>query len=144
VQLNKPLTETLTLYNATDAQVAYRIQTTAPKRYVVGPNAGFLGSKESVKVHGSLREPWSAACHMRGSPPRALCVLAVFLVRLEEFPDGLVCKDKFQILSIQVQPSEKTEDVKIYVRAAAFAEPPIRTIAGRTSAHHAVGHRDRL
>ena len=65
---------------------------------------------------------------------------AVLLQPLKEFPDGMVCKDKFQVLSIPVKPAEKKEDVKIYVRAAAFAEPPIRTFGGRTSACHAVGH----
>jgi hypothetical protein len=70
-------------------------------------------------------------------------VPAVLLQPLKEFPDGMVCKDKFQVLSIPVKPAEKKEDVKIYVRAAALAKPPIRTFGGRTSAHHAVGYRDR-
>jgi hypothetical protein len=67
-------------------------------------------------------------------------VLAVLLLPMKEFPDGLVCTDKFQVLSIPVKPAETIEDVKIYVRAAAFAEPPIRTFGGRTSAYPAVGH----
>jgi hypothetical protein len=68
VQLNKTLTETLTLYNATDAQLAYKLKTTAAKRYCIRPNAGFLGPKETVEVEGSLLEPSSAACHMRAKP----------------------------------------------------------------------------
>jgi hypothetical protein len=56
VQLKKTLTEKLQLYNTTDAQVAYKVQTTAPKRYCVRPNAGILGPKDTVEVEGSLRD----------------------------------------------------------------------------------------
>ncbi len=59
VQLNKTLTETLTLYNATDAQLAYKLKSTAAKRYCTRPSAGFLGPKETVAVEGWLLEPAS-------------------------------------------------------------------------------------
>ena len=64
MQLNKTLTEALTLKNDSDAKVAYQVKTTAPKRYCVRPNAGVLGPKETINVEGSrsdaFREPWLA------------------------------------------------------------------------------------
>ena len=64
VQLNKTLTAALRLKNDSDVNVAYKVMTTAPKRYCVRPNAGVLGPKETITVEGSRRdasrEPWLA------------------------------------------------------------------------------------
>lgn len=90
LQLNKTLTEALTLKNDSDAKVAYKVKTTAPKRYCVRPNAGVLGPKETINVE-------------------------VLLQPLKELPEGLVCKDKFQVLSIPLKPDEnKDVDIKKY------------------------------
>ena len=48
----------LTLRNITDAHVAYKVKTTAPKLFLVRPNAGIIPPNGSVEATGtSRREP---------------------------------------------------------------------------------------
>jgi hypothetical protein len=46
--------------------------------------------------------------------PKDTVEVEVLLQPLKEFPDGMWCKDSFQVLSIPVKPAEKKEDCKIY------------------------------
>lgn len=42
----------LTIRNPTSKRVAFKIKTTAPKRYCVKPNSGVLDSEQNMKVNG--------------------------------------------------------------------------------------------
>jgi len=46
------VTSNLILQNPTDSRVAFKVKTTAPKRYCVRPNSGVLDHNESVTVSG--------------------------------------------------------------------------------------------
>lgn len=42
----------MSLKNPSDKKVAFKIKTTAPKRYCVRPNCGELASKEKAEISG--------------------------------------------------------------------------------------------
>lgn len=44
----------MTLKNPSDKKVAFKIKTTAPKRYCVRPNCGELGPKEKAEISGTF------------------------------------------------------------------------------------------
>ena len=46
------VTVSLTIRNPTDKRVAFKIKTTAPKRYCVKPNSGVLKFDETAKING--------------------------------------------------------------------------------------------
>lgn len=45
-------TTDLALKNPTDDQIAFKVKTTAPRRYAVRPNSGVLAPGESINVSG--------------------------------------------------------------------------------------------
>ena len=49
------VTVSLTIRNPTDKRIAFKIKTTAPKRYCVKPNSGVLDSAQSMKVNVLLQ-----------------------------------------------------------------------------------------
>lgn len=49
------VTVSLTIKNPTDKRIAFKIKTTAPKRYCVKPNSGVLDSAQSMKVNVLLQ-----------------------------------------------------------------------------------------
>lgn len=49
------VTVSLTIKNPTDKRIAFKIKTTAPKRYCVKPNSGVLDSSQSMKVNVLLQ-----------------------------------------------------------------------------------------
>jgi hypothetical protein len=55
----------LTLYNTKDQKVCFKVKTTAPKRYVVRPNTGFIPAHAQVEIQGEssrlLRSAHSAS-----------------------------------------------------------------------------------
>lgn len=44
----------LAVRNPSDDRVAFKVKTTAPRRYAVRPNSGVLNAGESVNVSGEL------------------------------------------------------------------------------------------
>ena len=46
------VTASLTIRNPTEKRIAFKIKTTAPKRYCVKPNSGVLDPAQSMKVNG--------------------------------------------------------------------------------------------
>lgn len=46
------VTVSLVIKNPTEKRIAFKIKTTAPKRYCVKPNSGVLDSQQSMKVNG--------------------------------------------------------------------------------------------
>ena len=44
----------LTIRNPTAKRIAFKIKTTAPKRYCVKPNSGVLDPEQTMKVNGSI------------------------------------------------------------------------------------------
>lgn len=51
---NAVSTTTLKLSNTGNDRLAYKIKTTAPKRYCVKPNSGFLDPNINASVQGKL------------------------------------------------------------------------------------------
>jgi hypothetical protein len=49
------VTVSLTIKNPTEKRIAFKIKTTAPKRYCVKPNSGVLDSGHSMKVNVLLQ-----------------------------------------------------------------------------------------
>lgn len=47
----------LTIRNPTPKRIAFKIKTTAPKRYCVKPNSGVLDPEQTMKVNGSIDFP---------------------------------------------------------------------------------------
>ena len=48
------VTVSLKIENPTEKRIAFKIKTTAPKRYCVKPNSGVLDPKQSMKVNGKF------------------------------------------------------------------------------------------
>lgn len=48
----EPIQTVMTLKNPSDKKVAFKIKTTAPKRYCVRPNCGELAPKEKAEISG--------------------------------------------------------------------------------------------
>jgi hypothetical protein len=46
------VTVSLSIKNPTEKRIAFKIKTTAPKRYCVKPNSGVLDPSQSMKVNG--------------------------------------------------------------------------------------------
>lgn len=49
------VTVSLTIKNPTPKKIAFKIKTTAPKRYCVKPNSGVLDPSQSMKVNGKIK-----------------------------------------------------------------------------------------
>ena len=47
------VTVSLSIKNPTEKRIAFKIKTTAPKRYCVKPNSGVLDPAQSMKVNGN-------------------------------------------------------------------------------------------
>lgn len=82
----RPLTvaasETLTLTNAEDEPIAFKVKTTSPKQYCVRPNSGKIEPGEKVQVQ-ILLQPFK-----------------------DEPADDFKCKDKFLVQSIIIPPEK--------------------------------------
>jgi D-Tyr-tRNAtyr deacylase len=90
LQTNKTLQKILVLQNVTSEKVAFKVKTTAPKRYCVRPNAQVLEPGKSQEVQ-------------------------VLLQPLKELPDNLVCKDKFLVQSLTLKSDDPpVDDLKIF------------------------------
>eukprot|EP01116_Phalansterium_solitarium_P008055 TRINITY_DN2127_c0_g1_i2.p1 TRINITY_DN2127_c0_g1~~TRINITY_DN2127_c0_g1_i2.p1 ORF type:complete len:301 (-),score=65.38 TRINITY_DN2127_c0_g1_i2:9-911(-) len=98
--LNRVITNVLKLSNTVATPLAYKVKTTAPKRYCVRPNAGIISPGETIEVQ-------------------------VLFNYMKDKPSNLKAKDKFQIQTITVDPnlaqstelkdlwaSAKEEDIK--------------------------------
>lgn len=46
----------MSLKNPSDRKVAFKIKTTAPKRYCVRPNCGELAPKEKAEISGTYKQ----------------------------------------------------------------------------------------
>jgi hypothetical protein len=81
--LNRVITNILQLTNQTEKPVAFKVKTTAPKRYCVRPNTGLIQPKETVEVQ-------------------------VLFNPSKEKPPSPSLKDKFQVQSIYLRPEDQT------------------------------------
>jgi len=52
----EPVQTIMSLKNPTDKKVAFKIKTTAPKRYCVRPNCGELAPKEKAEISGTYKQ----------------------------------------------------------------------------------------
>lgn len=80
--LNRVITNILKLQNTTNNFVAYKVKTTAPKRYCVRPNLGLISPGDTVEVQ-------------------------VLLNYIKDPPTNLECKDRFQVQSIVLDDASK-------------------------------------
>lgn len=51
----QPVTSHMSLKNPTDKKIAFKIKTTAPKKYCVRPNCGIVEPKSSVEIASKLK-----------------------------------------------------------------------------------------
>jgi hypothetical protein len=85
--LNRLITESIKLINPSNELIAYKVKTTAPKRYCVRPNIGLIKPGEQVEVQVML--------NLTKDPPKTLNV-----------------PDKFQIQSVIVRKEQADGDIK--------------------------------
>ncbi|WJX49395.1 hypothetical protein P8452_35836 [Trifolium repens] len=85
-ELGKKITQSILLNNNSDDYMAFRVNTTNPKKYNIMPNIG------DVK-------------------PRSSCDIKVIMQAQEEAPPNLQCKDLFVIQTIFVKPGATTKDI---------------------------------
>jgi len=52
----EPVQTIMSLKNPSDRKVAFKIKTTAPKRYCVRPNCGELAPKEKAEISGTYKQ----------------------------------------------------------------------------------------
>lgn len=52
----EPVQTIMSLKNPSERKVAFKIKTTAPKRYCVRPNCGELGPKEKAEISGIYKQ----------------------------------------------------------------------------------------
>ncbi|GFR40759.1 hypothetical protein Agub_g1371 [Astrephomene gubernaculifera] len=83
-QLNKQLLATITINNPSGQRVAFKIKTTAPKKYVVRPSSGVVEPRSNVSIQ------------------------VVMQAQKEYAPENANCKDKFMV---QTTPLGDTEQI---------------------------------
>ncbi|XP_002974200.2 vesicle-associated protein 1-3 isoform X1 [Selaginella moellendorffii] len=86
-ELKKQLSCSIRLNNVGDEFVAFKVKTTAPKRYCVRPNAGVI-------------------------QPRGTCDVAFTMQAQREAPADFQCKDKFMILSVVATEQTTVDDIQ--------------------------------
>ena len=101
-------TTTLKLSNSGNERLAYKIKTTAPKRYCVKPNSGFLDANATANIQGrKKRNNLFSMDH----------VSHVILVMLQPQPPGQSddrSKHKFMVQWVAV-PNSYGDDVENFV-----------------------------
>ncbi|KAL6750193.1 PapD-like protein [Haematococcus lacustris] len=80
--INKQLLATVSIHNPSDAKVAFKIKTTAPKKYVVRPSSGVVEPHSSVSVQ------------------------VIMQAQKEVPPDLQNCKDKFMVQTTALAEGE--------------------------------------
>lgn len=58
----EPVQTVMILRNPSEKKVAFKIKTTAPKRYCVRPNCGDLGPKEIAEISGIIINKYLIIC----------------------------------------------------------------------------------
>jgi len=111
LELKKQIPATIRLYNSGNEEIAFKVKTTAPKKYCVKPNTGFVKKGETVNVH-------------------------VIMQAQREWPaDMMKCKDKFLVQScpsggstefteLFVKGKEDIKEQKLKVSYSQPAPPP--------------------
>ncbi|XP_039070295.1 vesicle-associated protein 1-1-like [Hibiscus syriacus] len=85
-ELRKQISYSLNLSNKTDNYVAFKVKTTNPKMYCVGPNTGVV-------------------------LPRSTCNVIVTMQAQKEAPPDMQCKDKFLLQSVVANPGATPKDI---------------------------------
>lgn len=90
-QLNKQLLGNISINNTTDKRIAFKIKTTAPKKYVVRPSSGVLEPKTIVQVQ-------------------------VIMQAQKEFPTDFAkdCKDKFMVQTVALADGEEVDKDSLF------------------------------
>lgn len=84
-QLNKQLLASISMNNPNDKRVAFKIKTTAPKKYVVRPSSGVV------------------------EPRASLAIQVIMQAQKEHPPDFQNCKDKFMVQTTVLADSEQLD-----------------------------------
>lgn len=111
---NAVCTTALKLENSGNERLAYKIKTTAPKRYCVKPNSGFLDAHATTSVQGKIDLLLEVSNFIR---------LLLFIVMLQPLAVGQTddrTKHKFMVQWVTV-PSGYTDDVDNFVRKECFS-----------------------
>ncbi|KZP01296.1 PapD-like protein [Calocera viscosa TUFC12733] len=104
--LNRSIERTLWVHNTSSAPLAFKVKTTASKRYAVRPNYGRIEPRKAREI--SIR----------------------MIPYAEDLPPGSVCKDKFLIETTVVKPEEKGDLVE-ELWSAAKESPGTREVQAR-------------
>eukprot|EP01095_Lingulamoeba_sp_RSL-Kostka_P016393 TRINITY_DN801_c0_g1_i1.p1 TRINITY_DN801_c0_g1~~TRINITY_DN801_c0_g1_i1.p1 ORF type:complete len:247 (-),score=69.38 TRINITY_DN801_c0_g1_i1:218-958(-) len=102
--LNRVILNTLQLTNKTDEYVAFKIKTTAPKRYIVRPNVGLIAPKKSHEIQVSL--------HFSRDPPA----------------QAKATKDRFLVQTITKSNIDPNTDMKELWKSAEGTDKDIKRI----------------
>ncbi|PNH12276.1 Vesicle-associated protein 1-1 [Tetrabaena socialis] len=84
-QLNKQLLATITITNPNAQRVAFKIKTTAPKKYVVRPSSGVVEARSNVSIQ------------------------VIMQAQKEYAPEFANCKDKFMVQTTLLGETEQIE-----------------------------------
>lgn len=84
-QLNKQLLASISMDNPNDKRVAFKIKTTAPKKYVVRPSSGVVEPRSSMAIQ------------------------VIMQAQKEHPPDFQNCKDKFMVQTTVLADSEQLD-----------------------------------
>ncbi|GLC39731.1 hypothetical protein PLESTM_000933700 [Pleodorina starrii] len=84
-QLNKQLLATITINNTNSQRVAFKIKTTAPKKYVVRPSSGVVEPRSNVSIQ------------------------VIMQAQKEYAPEFANCKDKFMVQTTVLGETEQIE-----------------------------------
>eukprot|EP00735_Rhodelphis_limneticus_P008238 TRINITY_DN2108_c0_g1::TRINITY_DN2108_c0_g1_i2::g.12813::m.12813 TRINITY_DN2108_c0_g1::TRINITY_DN2108_c0_g1_i2::g.12813 ORF type:complete len:265 (-),score=42.03,sp/Q8VZ95/VAP11_ARATH/44.53/4e-27,Motile_Sperm/PF00635.21/1.5e-27,DUF756/PF05506.7/0.32,DUF756/PF05506.7/1.4e+04 TRINITY_DN2108_c0_g1_i2:215-955(-) len=99
IQVGKNVSVNMQLTNTQDKAVAFKVKTTAPKKYCVKPNSGVVGPHTTVTVEVTLQG-------------------------VKEKPTDLKCKDKFLVQSVLLtNPLTDAEDKKALKAAWDSVDP---------------------
>jgi hypothetical protein len=98
------VTVTLSIRNPTEKRIAFKIKTTAPKRYCVKPNSGVLDPSSSTKVNGEFEVLDSA---QTGQLTSFLFILNTIQVLLQPFTYDPNDKTKHKFMVQYVYLSEE-------------------------------------
>jgi hypothetical protein len=102
-------TTTLKLANSGNERLAYKIKTTAPKRYCVKPNSGFLDAHATANIQGKKNK----TLHRKFIPDDFFS-LVMLQPQTAGQPDDR-SKHKFMVQWVAV-PNNYTDDVDNFVR----------------------------
>ncbi|KAI9893198.1 MAG: phosphatidylinositol-binding protein scs2 [Vezdaea aestivalis] len=111
------VSQVLRLSNPSQDPVAFKVKTTAPKKYCVRPNSGRIEVGKNVEVHGMF-EPAGDNVEIQTTYEADQYVPVLLQALKDEPPANERCKDKFLVQTVPVPVNEEFTNV-----AAIYTDP---------------------